>query len=423
MVQDWKDRLVRTLLWSQKYTKTDMVYLARGGFWLTLGQAVTSLSALALAIAFANLVPPETYGTYKYLLSIAGVFAIFTLPGMNMAFARAVAQGHEGLISSITRSRVAHSFLGSAVALAGSGYYFLNENLELSLALLVIAATLPVFDTTTGYLSYLLGKRRFDLQTTYHLLTQAVSVAVLIGTIFFTHNIILILLAYFVPLILVRGFLYFRTVRAISKDEAGVDETRETHTYGKHLTAMQILAVISGNIDKILLWKFFGPTQLAIYAFALAIPEQIKGPLKGVGELAFPKFAAQTPEQIRASLPALFRKIGLYALGLLAISVVYILAAPYIFALLFPQYMESVLYSQIFALSLVTGASSIALAILSAQKKTTVQYAVTTVQPLITVALLLFLVPLYGVMGAILALVASRFIAAFIFLGSLFTLK
>lgn len=416
----WLHRLLR---WSEKYTKTDMVYLAEGGFWLTLGQVVSSLSALALAVAFANLVPSETYGTYKYLLSIAGVFAIFTLPGMNAALARAVAQGHEGLIHSVTNSRAMHSLIGSIIALAGSSYYFLNENVGLSLSLLIIAATLPVFDTLTGYLSYLLGKRRFDLQTIYHLVAQTVSTTILIGTIALTNSIILILLAYFVPLILIRGFLYLRIARTISKNEVRADIVKETHTYGKHLTAMQILGVISGNIDKILLWKFFGPTQLAIYAFSVAIPEQIKGPIKGVSELAFPKFAAQTPGQIRANLPSLFRKIGLYALALLSISVVYILVAPYIFALLFPQYIESVLYSQVFALSLVTGASSIALSILSAQKKTTVQYVVTTVQPLITVVLLLSLVPLYGVMGAILALVISRFIAATIFLGSLFTLK
>ena len=161
-----RGRLYRFLRWSERYTKTDMVYLTSGGFWLTLGQVVSSLSALVLAVAFANLVPPETYGTYKYLLSIASIFAIFTLPGMNTALVRAVAQGHEGLIHSVTRSRVTHSFLGSVVALVGSGYYFLNENLELSLALLVIAATLPVFDTATGNFSYLLGKSRFGLKTT-----------------------------------------------------------------------------------------------------------------------------------------------------------------------------------------------------------------------------------------------------------------
>lgn len=410
------------LRWSEKYTKTDMVYLASGGFWVTVGQAVSSLSALVLAIGFANLVSPEIYGTYKYILSLAGLFAIFSLPGMGTAIARASAQDYEGIIHRATKERIAFSLVGMLGALASAGYYFLNGNIELTLALLIIAVTLPFFDTFTMYLSYLVGKRRFNLQTKYHALTQSVSISILITTLLFTNNIHFILLAYFLPLIITRVTLYFFITRTIPRS-ANKEQQKETLTYGKHLTAMNVLGTIAAQVDKILVWKFLGPAQLAIYTFALAIPEQLKGPLKGVGELAFPKFAAQTPEQIRASLPSLFRKIGLYAFGLLGISVIYILAAPYIFQLLFPQYMESVLYSQVFALSLVTGASSIALAILSAQRKTTVQYAITTAQPLITMVLLLSLVPLYGVMGAILALVVSRFIATFIFLGSLFTLK
>lgn len=422
MFQDWKNRFTRFLLWSQKYTKTDMVYLASGGFWLTLGQVVSSLSALALAVAFANFVPSETYGAYKYILSIASIFAIFTLPGMQTTISRAAARGHVGVIYKATEQRILFSFIGSVVALMGSAYYFLNENIELSLAFLVIATTLPIFDTFTGYLAHLAGIRRFDLQTKYHALTQIVSVPTLVVTLFFTENLIYILLAYFLPLVATRALIYWNALRTITK-ETDASEEKQSITYGKHLTVMNILGVVAGNIDKILLWKFLGPTQLAIYAFALAIPEQLKGPLKGAGELALPKFAAQTPEQVRASLPALFRKLALYALGLLGISVIYILTAPYIFALLFPHYMESVLYSQIFALSLVTGVSSIALAILSAQKKTTVQYVITTIQPLISIALFLLFIPLYGIMGAIIAFVMSRFIATGMYLGSLLTLK
>ena len=410
MFQDWKDRIVRFLLWSQKYTKTDMLYLARGGFWLTLGQIVSSLSTLALAVAFANLVPPETYGTYKYLLSIAGVFAIFTLPGMNTALARAVAQGHEGLIHSVTRSRVMHSLLGSVVALAGSGYYFLNENIELSLALLIIAATLPVFDTATGYLSYLLGKRRFDLQTIYHLLAQVVSTGILIVTIFFTHNIILILLAYFVPLTLVRGFLYLRIARTISKEEAGVETIKETHTYGKHLTAMQILGVISGNIDKILLWKFFGPAQLAVYAFAIAIPEQVKGPLKGMSNIMLPKYAVHASIETSRPPQNFWYKFLLYTALLVIISLVYIAIAPLLFYTLFPSYTESIFFSQILALSLLTGAQTMPATLLTAQKRTKTQYVLTIVRSVTQLLLFIILIPMFGIMGAILATIVSNVI-------------
>lgn len=422
MLQKIKGRLFDVLLWSESYVKTDMVYLASGSFWLTLGQAVSSLSALALAVAFANLVPPETYGTYKYILSLAGLFAIFSLPGMNTALSQGAAQGKEAAIHAVTRARIIYASVGSIFALIGSAYYFFNENVQLSLALLIIAATLPLFDTLTTYLAYLVGKRRFDLRTKYNALTQIASTVILLTTILFTDSFILILLAYFLPLASIRAALYYYTVRSIPS-MATEEDNNEVKRYGKHLTAMQILSMAANEVDKILIWKFLGPVQVAVYTFALAIPEQIKGPLKGIGELAFPKFAAQTPEQIKAGLPALFRKLALYALGLFSISLLYALAAPYIFQLIFPQYMESVPYSQLFALAMVTNVASIPIALLSAQKKTSVQYVISIIQPVIAIGLLILLIPLYGIMGAIVALMLSKFITVAIYLGSLFALK
>src|SRR3989338_366845 len=417
-----RGRLYRFLRWSERYTKTDMVYLASGGFWLVLGQIIFALSAFILAVAFANLVPQATYGTYKYITSMAAMFAIFSLPGMGVAVTRASAQGNEHVIHSATRSRILFSLIGTAVALLGSGWYWIHHNNELALALLIIAATLPVLDTTTTYLSYLAGKRRFDLQLKYQAMTQAVSVPILIATLYITDSVLIILLAYFVPLVIIRSILYFTTAHTIPpQNDDSAD--KETRGYGRHLTVMSILGTVASQVDKVLLWQFLGPAQVAVYTFATAIPEQLKGPLKGVGDLAFTKFAAQTPEEIRRNFPLLWRKLGLYAIALFSVSIAYIVAAPYIFEFLFPQYIDSVLYSQIFALSLITGVSSIGSAILAAQKKIAVQYVITTVQPLISIGLFLLFIPLYGVMGAIIAFVMSRFIASIIYFGALFTVK
>ncbi len=421
MLENLKDWPVRALRWSQKYTKTDMLYLASGGFWYVVGQAAASLSTLALAVAFANFVTPEIYGTYKYILSLAGIFAVASLPGMNTAIARAVARGNESVIYAATRSRILHACVGSFVALTGSAYYLLKGNTELSLALLVIAATLPFFDTLTSYLSYFVGKRRFDLKAKYYVTTQIPSALILVGTIFFTDNIIVMLLAYFVPLALLRAAQYARVTRSIprmpTKDDA--DTTR----YGKHLTAMEILGMVAGGIDKVLIWKFLGPAQVAVYTFALAIPEQFKGPLKGIGEISFPKFAAQTPEQIRANLSALWRKLAFYGIGLFGISVVYIAFAPYIFALLFPQYMASIPYSQLFALTLITNVASIPIAVLSAQQKTALQYTLSNTQHVIAIGLFALLIPTYGIVGAIVALLISKYIIAASYLVSLYYVR
>lgn len=398
-----------------------MLYLVSGSLWYVAGQVVASFSALALAIVFANLAPPEVYGTYKYILSLAGIFAIVSLPGINTAVARAVARGHESVVHAATRSRVVHACVGSIIALAGSAYYLLKGNVELSLALLVIAAALPLFDTLTSYLFYFVGKRRFDIRTKYYAATQVISVLALVGTLLVTDNLTLILLAYFIPLTLVRATQYLYVVRTIPRTHT--EEDVNTVRYGKHLTAMQVLGMVAGEIDKVLIWKFLGPAQVAVYTFALAIPEQFKGPLKGIGELAFPKFAAQTPEQIRENLPALWRKIALYALGLLGLSLVYIAAAPYLFALAFPQYAMSVSYSQLYALAMVTNVASIPIAIFSAQQKTALQYTLSNIQPVIAIGLFALLIPPYGIMGAIVALLISKFVTVALYLGSLYFVR
>ena len=405
----------------ERMTKTDLRYLVGGGSWIVLGQAVSAISAFALAVAFANLVPPEVYGTYKYLISIAAMFSIFTLPGMATAISRTVALGNEEAIHNITRARVRFSFVGSAFALSGSCYYLLNGNSELAIAFFLIGSTLPFFDTTTTYLSYLTGKGRFDLQTRYHALTQCISVIVLVGALLFTDHIILILLAYFLPLIVARAVLYFVVTNTIP--DKPNSSSADTALYGVHLTVMNILSTIAGQVDKILLWQLVGPAQVAVYTAAVAIPEQIKGPLKGLSDVVFPKFAQKTPTEIRRDFPLLLKKMGLYALVLFAVATAYIAIAPSVFNLFFTQYIESVYYSQILALSLVTNVSSVALAILAAQEKTFAQYVVFTVQPIITIGLLLFFVPTYGVFGAIISLVVSRFVSTAIFVGALWTVR
>lgn len=400
-----KNLLVSLLRWSEKYTKTDMLYLAKGGFWMAMGQAVSYASLLALALAFANFIPQEVYGQYKYVLSIAGIFAIFTLPGMSTAIARAVARGEETTVRAATRARVLWSFGGVMFALLLACYYhFIGGNALLATAFLIVAATLPFLDTFTLFDSYLLGKRRFKTQTAYYALTQAVCAPILIGALYFTDSLLLILTAYFAPLILTRFAIHHVVLR--NTPSTPFDST--TLVYGKHLTAMNILGVVSGNIDKILLWHFLGPIQLAVYTFALAVPEQVKGPIKAVAELAFPKFAAQTPEQVRDNLPALKRKMFLYALVLIAASLLYLPVAPFIYQIFFPQYVESILYSQVYMLAAFALVGSIPLSILEAHKKIREQYLFTTVQPIMQTIFYVALIPFFGVMGAIIAKVLVR---------------
>lgn len=384
-----------------------MVYLGTGTFWVTVGQGVSSLSALIASVAFANLLPAETYGAYKYMLSIAGMFSAFTLPGVITAVSRSAAQKKNPNLWEAARERAVWSLAGLSFALIGATYYFVRENYTLASALAIIGMTLPFFDTFTVYNGYLAGKKNFRLQTAYHAVSQSVSVTALVSTLAVTDNIVAILLAYFVPLAAVR-LIFFKIVSA-KVPPAGSDPA--LLTYGRHLSVMNAFGTISSNIDKFLLWHFLGPAQVAVYTFATAIPEQMKGPLKGMGDLVLPKFAERSEQEVADGMGALWRKTAIYGLVLTAGAAVYILAAPYVYKLLFPQYLESVLYSQLFALSLPAAVSIVPFAVLTAQKKTKEQYFLNIAQPTIQTVLFAVGIPLGGIMGGVAAWITGRAIA------------
>lgn len=105
-------------------------------------------------------------------------------------------------------------------------------------------------------------------------------------------------------------------------------------------------------------------------------------------------------------------------MGLLGISVVYIFAAPYLFNLLFPEYLASIPYTQVYALSIVLFAGGVYEKTLEAHEKTKWIYINRIGSNVVKVISLLILLPLFGVWGAITSLLAWRFFrATFSFIG------
>jgi uncharacterized membrane protein SirB2 len=127
--------------------------------------------------------------------------------------------------------------------------------------------------------------------------------------------------------------------------------------------------------------------------------------------LVLPKFAERSEQEVADGMGALWRKTAIYGLVLTAGAAVYILAAPYVYKLLFPQYLESVLYSQLFALSLPAAVSIVPFAVLTAQKKTKEQYFLNIAQPTIQTVLFAVGIPLGGIMGGVAAWITGRAIA------------
>jgi len=393
-----QNKLYRLLRWSEKYTKTDMLYLARGGFWLSFGEIVSSIFVLATAIAFANLLPKEVYGTYKYILSLFGIFSFFTLVGLNTSLIQSISRGYERIFTDVLKIKIKYGFIGSFLSVCAASYYYLNANTTLALGLLIIGLFVPFFDSFSIYTSLLKGRKRFDTLVKYRIVGQFFVSIITILVLFLTDSLFILLFAYFSLWLTVRILFYFRILK---KEPINNELDEEVISYGKHLSFMGVFRLIEENLDKILLWHFVGPVQLAVYFFALAPVTITMGPINSLAAIALPKLSSGSFEEIKKTF---LRKMFILFLFLIPIVFIYILISPYVFKLIFPQYLDSIQYTKVFALSMLLAPSAFIQQILFAHKKKKELYIVQILIPLVKILLLITLLPLYGVWGAIYAI-------------------
>jgi O-antigen/teichoic acid export membrane protein len=395
------NRLINTL---ERWLKTDIRYLLKGGFWLAVGQFFASAAALILSIAFANLLSPDVYGIYKYILSLVGVMAIASLSGIDTAYAQAVARAQEGGYTKYSQVKFRWSLLGSIAGLSMAGYYAIAGNHWLSIPLVIASLFMPFMNSLTLYNAYLNGKKDFKKYSLYNITTQIVSASVLIITIFFTKNIISIIAAYFITYTAL-NFIFYNLV--FKKHTLNNELDSETIPYGKHLSVMDLINVITNHLDKILVFQYLGAVELAIYTIAVAPTEQMKGLLKNINFLAMPKFAVRTKEEIKADIFNKLLKLGSFVA---VASIMYVLIAPVVFPIIFPKYAASIYYSQIIAISIVPAILSTFLyTIFKAQAMTKELYQYNIYSNLFGIIVLVPLTLYFGLLGTILARVLSRF--------------
>ena len=403
---NFREKINQTLLWSQKYTQADMVYLANGGFWLGLGQIVSITASFLLAIAFANFLPKEIYGQYQYILSIFAILTIFSLPGMNWAIAQAAARGYEGSFIPGLKMEIRWGILGGLISLGAAGYYFLKGDPIFTISFLIVALFLPLLDPPSIFHGYLRGKKLFKSFTKYSLITQLISAGCLIIVLFLSNNLFLILLAYFIPYTALR-FIFLKVV--LKKFPPNQKKDPKTLSYGKHLSLMDVMGLVADRLDYILLYHFLGAGVLAVYSFALIVPQKITGFFGGIiNPLFFPKLSEKKAEDLKINLPQKAFKLFLVLIPVVA---VYIISAPFLYKIFFPKYLESVFYSQIFALSILLFPGILFTTFLAAQMKKKQLYIYKFISSFIRIVFLLILTPLYGIIGAISAILVAQIFA------------
>lgn len=385
----------------EKYLNVDIRYVASGGFWLATAQAIASVSGFLITLAFANWFPKESYGTYRYLLSAAGLLSALSLSGLNTAIIQSVARGYEKIFRRawIRNWRWSVGFVLASLGVAG--YYFWQQNSILALGMVITAVGAPLLNSWLLFKSFLNGKQKFRSLAWSSLWVSTIPALAIILSVWVSNNILVVLAVYYLSNIIVASLMYWQTLRTYRPNNL---EDPSSHRFSRHLSLINILDVIATYIDKVLAFQLLGGTVLAVYSLATAIPEHLRTLLKNIATMAIPRYSNRT-------LPVIANTISKKILLMLAITVpcviIYVAFAPLIFSILFPQYLDSIVYSRLFAVILLFE-GGLAGAALKATMAIKEQYVLNIGTNITKIGLLVLGAFYFGLWGIIVARILTR---------------
>lgn len=410
-----KRKAVGVLRAIERHTKTDMVYLAKGGFWLSFGQVITAATSLTFSLIVARYVAIETYGLYKYAFSVAAIISSLSLTGLATLVVNRVARGDSTALRSAARLSIITAW-PTTLAFAGyAGYTFFTNQTELAWFFILCSILQPISSAASLYGAHLNGVQDFRRNTLYWNYINATSIALTGIIAFLTSGFLAMAITSLATNTLGNCIAYFVVRPRHTTDDTTLAASDSTKT-ALHLSVMNILAVMAQHVDKIITFHFLGPSSTAIYAFASAMPDQIRAIFKTISRLAQPRLARRNFSEIKETLHGKILRASVLAT---MSAVAYILVAPYAFAILFPTYIEAVKYSQVLAISIVATLVSVPLTALQAHEKTPDLYKHTAWSSLTQIATTVLLVISLGLWGAVISTVTNRLLSLFLALRAL----
>ncbi len=408
MVEKLKQKGYDLLRYSERYTKTDMIYLTKGGFWLVSGNISNLIIGIILTIAFANLLSKETLGTYQFIISIASLISIFTLSGMGTATMQSAAKEEGNTLPSAFKNQLKWNTGIFIVGIIISAYYFINQNNILAIAFLIASVSQPLIVGLSLYKPYLTGKQLFKGLVIAEFVNKVITFIALLIVILKTDSVLVITGVFFA----VQTTVLFVIYKYINHKHRSIRKTNtETINYAKHLSIMESFGNVAGYLDKILIWHFLGAVPVAIYTLAQLPIIHLQNTIGLIKPLSFAKIVQKDITTIKQILP---KRLSQYSLFVAIIALAYILGAPIIFKVFFPQYIDSVIYSQFLALTLLATPRKIISQVFIAHKAKKEQYILNITSPTIRIVTLLIMLPIYGIAGVVMAMIITEMITMMI---------
>jgi O-antigen/teichoic acid export membrane protein len=374
----------------------DPKFLLKNSFWINIEWLISRAVKILFNIFIVRQISIEMYGNYNYVLSLLGLLALFSLSGFHSVILREVARRNLRVFKKWVDLGVKFSLIGSLIFIVIASLKYFSDS-YLSYALFLCALLFPISYKYIKWDVILFGLMRFKQRAFFNFVKNvATYLPLAIFIYFFKENILLIILAYLLLNLVTDYFLFKRSIKGI--DFKGYSDGWIKS--GMNISISSALGVIYSYMDKIILFHLIGSEPLAVYAVATYISENLRVVTTNNIRMYFPKIWSKGNKRVIKKFKKVKLLLVLYPLIIFATT--YMLA-PFIINLFYGEkYRASIKYAQIYALILPL--HFFYLLLFSWYIKVKKEYHIllsSIFSAIMTLTSYLILVPMYGIMGAV----------------------
>lgn len=375
--------------------------------WAIINQIILSIGAFGTIVVLSRFLSRDIFGEIRYIAAALAILSLFSLPGASsIVIQKASAMGKKRVMQ-IIRDQLQWGLVATAGALLFAMFYFLKGNMGLGYGFLVGGFFAPIANLyqMPGYL--FAGLKRFRSKT---FVDSAILSAIILGAILgtlLTRNVPGTLLFYFgVQSIATLIFLLYAYKEV---PENAVDETSALDiTHSRQLTIFQAPFTLLPALEKVFIYLLLGPSSLAIFTIAVLPIEHMRSAFRNLLQFSvLPNFEDETKTKLL--LKKWLVTASMLTVGGIAVLIIF---TKIVLPVFFPQYIEAMQLSFILILAIIPVPLQILILALIASRKIKDLFLYSGSLTIVNIIAFLAFIPLFGLMGAVIAKIVTEFITA-----------
>lgn len=382
-------------------------YIFKNSFWVLSENSLSLLFGLLIVYATANFLDPNVVGQYKYLVSLAAIVSSFTISGISYAVTREVALGYNSFFHFATNKSLKWSILPISITLVIAGYYFLNANTTYATSFFLATFFTIMIGNFSLYRSYLSGKEDFKQMAIYGNVVLILGTLFSIATFYFTSKLTFLVLGTLGAQFAILLVIYLKVKSSIEKKDINIDLINKFNNYVYSQSFINIIAVGATHMDKVVLFQFLGPVDLAVYTFVTVFTDKVKGLLKSFAGIFFPKFVKRDILTIKDKM---FKESLVVGLFLVFCFFVTMLITPYVYYWFLPKYTDHIYLATIYTVSIFSILALVPYNAMQAKNLKKGLYFYEIINSFIQIIFVIIGVIYYGLLGAIVAKVIASLV-------------